>query len=206
MPEGISVSLRKEMLITQYMNPVFIETGTFDGGGVIVALEAGFPYVCSVEIDKGFYQRAIEVITEHFPLGEEAVTIDDEDGFITMLFLKSGQTVELFLGESTKFLALVTETQEQPYTFWLDAHYGNTPTVGKELVPLLTELDIISKNCVIGSKFLVDDRRLMGTDGPWKTVTEEVILKKLLEINPKFVTEYIDTVHAERDIIGAYEP
>ena len=42
--------------LSEYKSPIFIETGTYNGDGVVKALEYGFEQIYSIEIDKDRYE------------------------------------------------------------------------------------------------------------------------------------------------------
>ena len=196
----MSVSLKPEVVGSQYKNQIFLETGTFEGGGVWTALEMGFSTIISIEIDRDYFQKSRRYI-ETFGSHEVGEKIFDDDPLFFQF--QSGQQVYLYLGDSMEVLPRILKNISTPITFWLDAHAGNTPTHGKILVPLLEELDIISKHPVKNHSFLIDDRRLMGVNY-WGEVTQDKVISKLLEINENYVIEYIDSPHAAQDIIGAF--
>ena len=56
----MSLSLNKDILTRFIYNDTFIETGTFNGGGVQVALDSGFKYVHSIEVSPEYYKIATE--------------------------------------------------------------------------------------------------------------------------------------------------
>lgn len=47
-------------LLKKYINPVFIETGSWIGNGIQAALDAGFFHVYSVDIEPGEYGHCVE--------------------------------------------------------------------------------------------------------------------------------------------------
>lgn len=81
----------------------FIETGTFYGQGVLLALEAGFARVRTVEADSFIFEKATEI------LGNLAL-------------------VEQYHGESTTMLPSMLFDIDCPCVFWLDAHAAGEGT------------------------------------------------------------------------------
>ena len=81
----------------------FIETGTFYGQGVLMALEAGFTRVRTVEADSFIFDKATEI------LGNLAL-------------------VEQYHGESTVMLTSMLFDIDCPCVFWLDAHAAGPGT------------------------------------------------------------------------------
>ena len=91
-----SVTLTTPVL-SKYKNRVFIETGTFAGGGILLALENGFQEVHSIEFDLGLYEKAVG-------------NFKDKPGVV------------LHHGSSAEMLPWFIHDYDEPMTFWLDAH------------------------------------------------------------------------------------
>ena len=83
-------------------NDVFIETGTWMGGGIRVAIACGFPLIYSIEKSDKLFNRA----TEKF---------------------KNNDNVEIIKGDSAEQLPLLLERIDCRATFWLDAHIPDCP-------------------------------------------------------------------------------
>lgn len=177
----MSVSLTTA-IVRKYKTPehtCFIETGTFEGGGVMVALASEYRNVSSIELDTKYYDICKTKFTN--------------DG-----------RVSLHLGDTAKVLSEVIDIWKtrRPLTFWLDAHYQYT-VVGEEQVPLISELKAIKNSGLDDSLIFIDDRRLMGVNF-WAEITLERVLQAILDINPAYKISYEDTVHAKSDIIVAH--
>lgn len=111
---------------------VFVETGTFRGDGVVNALDDGFEFVYSIELDPELFKHAHERFS-----GEHRVLIIHGDS--------SSVLKRLYVPE--------------PAVFYLDAHWSG---FGPETpLPLLGELETISKRPP-GDVVVIDDMRLMG--------------------------------------------
>jgi len=162
------------------VSDAFIETGTYRGDSIYIALEAGFEKVYSCEIFEPLYNNAVELFKEN-PM------------------------VEIQNKESPAFITdILSKNNDIPFTFWLDAHasgpLGGGSSVG---TPVLDELVAIRDNSTCKSHaILIDDRRLFGCD-EWGGVTEADAMKLIYEINPNYKIEYLDGV-IEKDIICAY--
>lgn len=90
-----------ENLLKRYAyNDVFVETGTWSGGGVEKARQVGFREIHSIEVQKTTYASACEKF-------------------------KDCDNVKLYLGNSGEILANVIENIDERITFWLDAHSDN---------------------------------------------------------------------------------
>jgi len=93
-------------VLSKYPNKTFVETGTNRGGGVQVALDAGFERVVSIEINENLYSHA-------------------RNRFI------NDSRVAILHGDSTKLLWNVIKGINHEITFWLDGHtaYKNIPII-----------------------------------------------------------------------------
>ena len=157
-----------------YPNLVFIETGTYKGGGVQVAINTGiFQEIHSIETHKPFYDMAVE----HF---------------------KNEKNVCLYYGDSVDLLWGIIEPINTSITFWLDGHQCPDAKYGKERVPIMKELDIIAQHSIKKHKILIDDINLAGEirddwlgDG-WANINVLAIQKAILKINPDYKFVYED--------------
>lgn len=145
----MSISLSREML-TKYRNPVFIETGTYDGGGVKRAREVGVSEIYSIELDP-----------VRFAMSSKAV---------------SGMGgVHLYEGDTVDVLPIIVSMLKEKATIWIDAHpigEGDTCKIGKFRHPVMQELEIIRKYSLRRDHtILVDDRPEFSV---WGTTDEKV--------------------------------
>jgi hypothetical protein len=81
-------------VIRKYPNPIFFETGTFEGGGVATAKRAGFKRIITIDINEELSANA----------------------------KKKYPGVEAHTGDSKVVFPQVLATLDQPVTFWVDAH------------------------------------------------------------------------------------
>ena len=51
--------------LEKYLNPVFIETGTYMGSGVHKAIDAGFEEIYSIEIDSKRYESCKKMFKDY---------------------------------------------------------------------------------------------------------------------------------------------
>lgn len=109
----------------------FIETGSYRGDGIQLALEAGFEEIHSIDIDPS----AIEFCRSRFDMDNPS---------------EQNTKINLHLGDSLELLPRILNNQI-PYLrfmFWLDAHWqmieGTLP--GDNPFPLLHELDMIRQH------------------------------------------------------------
>ena len=163
-----------------YLNPVFIETGTFKGQGVRAALKDGFKRVISIEISNYYYSLCREKF-------------------------KDNKNVELHFGDSALILPEILKDINERCTFWLDGHFcrGLTGT-GKIPVPLMEELKIIGKHHIKNHTLLLDDMRLIRYKDEWRDFPYDIcdIEETIHTINPKYDITYIDG-YGKDDILVA---
>lgn len=156
----MSISLSREML-TKYLNPVFVETGTYDGGGVKRAREVGIPEIYSIELDP-----------VRFEMSSQAV---------------SGMSgVHLYEGDTVDVLPIILSMLKEKATIWIDAHpigEGDTCKIGKFRHPVMKELEIIQKYSLRRDHtILVDDR----PEFPVYGTTDESVMAAICAINPGY--------------------
>jgi len=145
-------------------NNIFIETGSYRGDGVQLAIDAGYGVLYSIDND------IVNVL-------------NCQDTISGPLFL---------LGESAPILAKVLQAAYQgPATIWLDAHWqmleGTEP--GANPFPLLDELAAIKKYGRNDNTILIDDMLIMQYDIVGYSKKE--IEAALLDINPAYKLTYL---------------
>lgn len=183
----MSLSLTKAVL-SKYINPVFVETGTYHGGGVQLALECGFEKIHSIEIYEPFYQSAIKRFKEDIE-------------------------VLIWYGDSLEVLPRILASITQPATFFLDSHtVEQTREMGwvTEL-PLLKELVLIEQHAIKTHTILIDDKSMLGGKKPkggwisreWQKLEESQLIDMLYRINPQYKITYEDSAVEKDDIIVA---
>jgi hypothetical protein len=128
----------------QYVNPVFIETGSAGGDGIMAALNSGFKHIISIELSKFYYKICEERFHEEF------------------VALYPGVKVELHLGDSYEVLSKIISDVDKRCTFWLDAHYCGGESSGyKAGIPIMKELKVIKSHYIKNHTILIDDMRLL---------------------------------------------
>lgn len=172
-----SITLPRAVL-EQYGTDFFVETGSFTGGAIETAIEAGFSDIRSVEIDPSMYATCVEKFRHDL-------------------------RVTLYFGDSLALLSEMIADISDPITFWLDAHAGNSNTSGRVPYPLLEELEIIAEHPVKNHVIMIDDVRLFGKGG-WKDVTRFKVLDKLLAINRDYEITFVDSNGFQSDILIAH--
>lgn len=131
--DDIETSTLTPSILLPYLNPVFVETGTWKGGGIACALEVGFPSIYSIELDEGLAKRAQDKYDQcHIVCGDSALVLYD----------------------------LIKDIQN-PITFFLDSH-KQCPNQSEES-PLAEELEQISRHSWHEHHtILIDDIRLIA--------------------------------------------
>lgn len=92
----------------------YIETGSFEGYSIQLALDSGFSEIYSIELYESYYQYCV-------------------DRF------KNQPNVHLFCGDSpVELKKLLDSMPDTPFTFWLDAHTSDTTPIIQELELVLS--------------------------------------------------------------------
>lgn len=162
-------------LFKKYLNPIFIETGSFLGEGIAFALQAGYQVVNSIEIFDRYYYENLERY-------------------------KNVQNLILYHGPTEKLLKypIVRIPMALPITYWLDAHYSNQNADGSETprsdvnCPVLKELEIIRQSGRQHDTIMIDDMRCCGTP-LFDNITRSDLEKAVLAINPNYEIVYEDS-------------
>ena len=164
------VSTLKLEVLKKYMGQVFIETGTYDASGTLVAVEAGFPTIITMEICPRLF-------------------------WFSRKRLYGIDSVTALIGDSAVLLPGVLEDVQVQITFWLDAHQPQDNTQGPPRgsqrgytwsnSPLRIELLAIAKHPIKNHFILVDDVDLMGT-GHLDGATLDEVKNMILAINPGY--------------------
>ena len=152
-----------------YINPVFIETGSYCGEGIQAAINAGFKTIYSIELSEFYFETC------------------------TNLF-KDIPNVHLIFGDSADELPKLLKTIDQKCTFWLDGHWcGDVTACGKNPVPLMDELLAIKEHHRKDHTILIDDMRLLRNhDSEWKDLKYTIhdLENVIRSINPKYTIYY----------------
>jgi hypothetical protein len=122
------MSASKEIFL-KYLNPVFVETGSCDGDGIQLAIDAGFKTIYSIEMAPEHYNHCIERFKDY-------------------------PGVHLILGDSRHVLDKLLKSIDELITFWLDAHYYE-----ESVCALLQEIEAISNHPIKTHTLMIDDVR-----------------------------------------------
>ena len=168
----------RENSFKKYPNEYFIETGSYFGGGILLAIEAKFKNIISIELSEKYYNICKGNFKQH-------------------------NNVHLYLGSSEKVLKDVMGDIDKPITFWLDGHYSGGDTGRGELIsPLMLELEVIGNHPIKNHTILIDDLRLWKKSDVGFDV--EDIINKLKNMNPLYTIDYIHG-HVDNDVLVATE-
>lgn len=170
--------ISEELLRKYRSRSVFVETGTYYGDTVALALSVGFSTVYSVELSSELYARCRK------------------------RFVNDPVRVRLFLGPSEACLPRILSQLTEPCVFWLDGHYSQGETaLGKKWCPLYEELDVISTHHIKTHTILIDDVRLVGNE--WRDISMDGLLTRLRAINPRYEISFeADSLHPQ-DVLVA---
>ncbi len=147
-----------------FPNYYFVETGTYNGQGILYALRAGFPVIHSIEL---------------FP---------ENVARVSKKFLDK-PNVHVWQGNSGEKLYDLIKDFDKPITFWLDAHSGEDIPNQKN-TPLIEELDQIKRHHIKTHTILIDDMHCCGRM-MFDFLTKEQIMAKIKEINPDYTIYFI---------------
>lgn len=182
------VSTLKLDVLKKYMGNVFIETGTYDASGTLVAVEAGFPFIITIEISPRLF-------------------------WFSHNRLRGTNNVLMLMGDSAILLPKVLEGIVERSTFWLDAHqpqdnlggYGYTAQgYSWSNSPLRIELIALKNHAIKNHYILIDDVDLFGT-GHIDHATLDEIKKMILDINPAYQFNLEDG-NGPGTVLAAYIP
>ena len=179
--ENESMTLPMSML-KKYAKQMFIETGTYDGRTVKMALDAGFEHVISIETDEHLFK-------------------------VAMNRFNGDDRVSLILGDSVQNLTSISGWLMYPALFWLDAHVQESYTWGSKMVPLLDELDVLiasDNKHMHNATIMIDDMRCIGVATGWENITRDMITERIFKINKDYTIVYEDSKVAPADIMVAF--
>jgi hypothetical protein len=154
----------------------FIETGSYIGEGIDLAIKSGFDFIYSIELSTYFFNQCKEKF-------------------------KTNPDVEIIFGDSSFELpALLNRKKNIPFTYWLDGHYSGDGTArGSKDSPLIEELNTILKRDISGEIIYIDDMRI------YKNFDQELNLNSIIEIARKYKPysriSFEDTDYAKQDIM-----
>jgi hypothetical protein len=179
----MSLTLTKN-IFDKYKNnhEVFIETGTFKGGSVELAIECNFKKIYTIDISKQYQ-------------------LECQNKF--QIPIQKNQ-IELLYGDSIDILPTLLNDLNESCLFWLDSHFDlHSDICGKYECPLLHELNIIKRSKLNTHTIMIDDLRIFKTQKEWGVgILIDNIIETLFNINPNYQLFY-ENGWAENDILIA---
>lgn len=170
------MAINTELLKPFTRNNIFVETGSYWGDGIQVALDSGFNKIISLECNEIYYNHCLNRFSDK-------------------------KNVEMHLGDSSVDLFNIIKDIDEPITFWLDAHFmcndpeqnlDNHPGRGK--IPLIDELSQIKKHQLKNHTILIDDIDPLSNLSPLgefpPTGSVETQLDNLKEVISKINKKY----------------
>ena len=134
-------------VLSQYMNPVLVETGTYQGDGVETALRMGFPKVVSIEVFHDFFLACKNKFA-------------------------ADKRVTILHGDSALALWDAIKDIDDRITFWLDGHAfpEEEKPLGIKACPLIEELEQIARHPIKNHVIMIDDMSSLPKGGVYKNI------------------------------------
>lgn len=150
--------------LTPFVNKTkkFIETGSYLGDGIQLALNSGFVEIYSIELCQNLHNHC-------------------KSRFANNL------NVHLFYGDSSHQLKVVLDNfADENCTFWLDGHYSGDGTAkGDKECPLVEELNcILSRSSTVHDVIYIDDMRI------YKQLDESINENSILQLVKKHKKDF----------------
>jgi hypothetical protein len=162
-------------ILSKLVNPVFFETGTNTGLGVICAIQCGFKKIYSIDIEDRYYEMAMNNFLNNNSY--------------------SDVNFNFYLGDSGSMMDEILVNINEKITFWLDGHEFYK-------IPLVNELESIKNHKIKGHTILIDDIRMLSKP-EWNNIGLDKIIEKIKEIDQNYEISFIDSVNGENDILIA---
>ena len=168
-----------DQIFHNYLNDVFVETGSYMGEGIQNALNAGFKRVISIELSDKYY----EICKNRF---------------------KNDDRVTLIKGDSAFVLFDVIKEIDSRITFWLDGHHSCGDTaLGAYWTPLIQELDAIKSHHRNDHTILIDDMRCWKEPSLVHGFYEPELIEKIKSIRADYLIDFIDSSYEKNDILAS---
>jgi hypothetical protein len=174
----IKTTLRPEVL-AKYPNEMFVETGTYDGSGCLVAVQVGFKRVISFEISVKKFMLCCGRL-HNYP------------------------QVDLVLGDTAVMLPKFLSKIGYTCTFWLDAHMpedGARHSKDWSSCPIMFEIAAIANHYVKTHIIMIDDLNHFR-DGVFDHFSEKDLKNALRTVNPNYRFVYEDGAGHETVLVA----
>tara|TARA_R100000008_G_scaffold15607_1_gene7605 strand:- start:643 stop:1311 length:669 start_codon:yes stop_codon:yes gene_type:complete len=184
---------------------VFIETGTFKGGVPHRMLETNgnfnpFEKLYTIELSEDICRVASKryklFMENDGDLSKFDFHTDEKDESFSGSEYYFDNKLKLICGDSSEVLKDVLSELDEPACFWLDAHAGASKYARGDCdVPLLKELDVISKHHIKNHILAIDDAHMLGTQQldsngnvtcDYSDIPYELVKDKIKNINQNY--------------------
>lgn len=162
-------------LLRDNLSPVFLETGTNIGQGVLEAVNAGFKKIISIEIEPEF----VDLVNKKFINNSDYSDVD----------------FKFYLGDSKLVIPEIIHEIEERITFWLDGHEFYQ-------IPLLDELIAIKNHKIKDHIIIIDDVRMFNSP-EWNKIGHDKVIELIMDINESYKITYHPSPHGASDILVA---
>lgn len=155
----------------------FIETGSYIGDGIQLAINSGFKEIYSIELCPNLFQAC-------------------KSRFL------ANESVNMLHGDSSVVLKeLLGRFPDRSFTFWLDGHYSGPHTArGSKDCPLMEELDaILSRSEKTSDLIYVDDMRYYRDFDSY--VNQKNMIDLVNKYRPDASISYEDTPYGIDDVM-----
>jgi hypothetical protein len=158
---------------------VFIETGTYQGDGVRLALQMGFREIHSIELDPERFEHCSKLFKEY-------------------------PQVRIHQGDSALVLSGLVGSLSERVTFWLDAHAmgpNDTRNYQGTRWPLIQEVrSLASASRRRDHVLLIDDRSQFESEFGFK---ESELVEAIFAINDQYQIHFEDSLYTPNNILVA---
>jgi len=155
-------------VLKDYLNDIFVETGTQYGKTVSIAIKLGFKQIYSIEIDPVLGMACQDKFAKY-------------------------NHVHICCGDSIDMLPKILEQINKKSTFLLDAHLlsaKNNGPKGKIICPIMKELDYIlehNKKYNLRHDILIDDRKFFnGKVDFFDYIKESTLINKIKSFDANY--------------------
>ena len=171
-----------DKVLSKYINHTFIETGTYLGDSVDLALRLGFSKVISIELMEELQEKNREKFGS---------------------FIDSGR-LDLITGDTSLVFNGIVENLTERATFWLDAHQ-DLGIQGLKKCPLYDELESIGRSNIKNHTIIIDDMRCLDGRMHWSSGIElKGVVDRIRKINANYMIVFEPSPFGAQDILVAY--
>lgn len=195
-----SLTLSRDFAVRlRRFSDVFVETGTYRGGGVCAALDGGFAHVFSIELSPALHEEARRNVADFVLSGTGGLTAPERDT------ASVAGSYTLMCGDSAiKLAQVVHRLTATSAVIFLDSHrmVGDGEAEkqrggeGWTNSPLARELEVLREAPVRSHLILIDDIDQCG-EASMDYLTREQVDAMLLAINPAYRLQLLRGARAD---------